>query len=106
MTATIWPLLPGCTALLVARLRPTKVVLTVRMAGVLLWGTIEVTGTIDQFRYHQTVVEAHNWLLHHGVAATPCLITFSICCQRYRCRPQTGSITMIYQALLSARRVS
>ena len=53
-----------------ARLRPTKVVLTVGMAGVLLWGTVAVTGTIDQFRYHQTVVEAHDWLLHHGVAAT------------------------------------
>jgi hypothetical protein len=63
------PLLPGLTALLVARLRPTKGVLTVGMAGVLLWGTMAVTGTIDQFRYHQTVMEARDWLLRHGVAA-------------------------------------
>ena len=63
------PLLPGCTALLVARLRATKVVITVGMAGVLLWGTIAVTGTIDQFRYQRTVVEARDWLLRHGVGA-------------------------------------
>jgi hypothetical protein len=63
------PLLPGFTALLVARLQPTKAVIMVGMAGVLLWGTIAVTGTIDQFRYHQAVVEARDWLLRHGVAA-------------------------------------
>jgi 4-amino-4-deoxy-L-arabinose transferase-like glycosyltransferase len=63
------PLLPGLTALLVARLRPTKVAITVGMAGVLLWGAIAVTGTIDQWRYHRTVVEARDWLLRHGVGA-------------------------------------
>jgi Dolichyl-phosphate-mannose-protein mannosyltransferase len=63
------PLLPGFMALLLAHLRPTKVTITVGMAGVLLWGTIAVTGTIDQFRYHRTVVEARDWLLRHGVAA-------------------------------------
>ena len=63
------PLLPGLTALLVARLRPTKMVIIVGMAGVLLWGTIAVTGTIDQFRYQRTVVEARDWLLRHGVGA-------------------------------------
>jgi hypothetical protein len=63
------PILPGLTALLVARLRPTKVVIIVGTAAVLLWGAIAVTGTIDQFRYHRTVVEARNWLLRHGVAA-------------------------------------
>jgi Dolichyl-phosphate-mannose-protein mannosyltransferase len=62
------PLLPGLMALLLAHLRPTKVTITVGMAGVLLWGTIAVTGTIDQFRYHRTVVEARDWLLRHGVA--------------------------------------
>ena len=62
------PLLPGLTALLVACLRPTKVVIIVGMAGVLLWGTIAVTGTIDQFRYQQTVLEAHDWLRQQGVA--------------------------------------
>jgi len=61
------PLLPGLTALLVARLRPTKVVITVGMAGVLLWGAIAVTGTVDQWRYHRTVLEARDWLLRHGV---------------------------------------
>jgi 4-amino-4-deoxy-L-arabinose transferase-like glycosyltransferase len=63
------PLLPGLTALLLARFRPTKVAITVGMAGVLLWGAIAVTGTIDQWRYHRTVVEARNWLLRHGVGA-------------------------------------
>jgi 4-amino-4-deoxy-L-arabinose transferase-like glycosyltransferase len=63
------PLLPGLTALLVARLRPTTMVSIVGTAGVLLWGTIAVTGTIDQFRYHRTVVKARDWLLRHGVAA-------------------------------------
>src|SRR5688572_22243008 len=41
------PLLPALTALLLARLRVTKVVVTVGTAGLLLWGTIAVTGTID-----------------------------------------------------------
>jgi hypothetical protein len=39
------------------------------MAGVLLWGAIAVTGTIDQWRYQRTVVEARDWLLRQGVAA-------------------------------------
>jgi len=63
------PLLPGFTTLLLAHLRPTKVMITVGMAGVLLWGTIAVTGTIDYFRYNLTVVEARDWLLRQGVAA-------------------------------------
>jgi hypothetical protein len=63
------PLLPGLIALLLARLRPTKVAMMAGMAGVLLWGAIAVTGTIDQWRYHQTVVEARDWLLQHGVGA-------------------------------------
>jgi hypothetical protein len=63
------PLLPGLMALLLARLRPTKVAITVGTAGVLLWGAIAVTGTIDQWRYHRTVVEARDWLLRHGVGA-------------------------------------
>jgi hypothetical protein len=50
-------------------LRPTKVALIVGTAGVLLWGAIAVTGTIDQFRYHRTVVEARAWLLRQGVSA-------------------------------------
>ena len=63
------PLLPAWTALLVARLRSTKMVINVATAGVLLWGTIAVTGTIDQFRYLGTVIEARDWLLRQGVAA-------------------------------------
>jgi Dolichyl-phosphate-mannose-protein mannosyltransferase len=63
------PLLPGLTALLVARLRPTRGVITVGMAGVLLWGAVAVTGTIDQWRYLRTVAEARDWLLRHGVGA-------------------------------------
>jgi hypothetical protein len=59
----------GTLLLLLAHLRPTKVTITVGMAGVLLWGTSAVTGTIDQFSYHRTVVEARDWLLRHGVAA-------------------------------------
>jgi hypothetical protein len=41
------PLLPGLIALLLARLRFTKVAMTVGVAGVLLWGAVAVTGTID-----------------------------------------------------------
>jgi len=63
------PLLPMSTALLLSRLRPTKGVLIVGMAGLLLWGAVAVTGTIDQFRYTRTVVEARDWLLQQGVAA-------------------------------------
>jgi hypothetical protein len=62
------PLLPVFMALLLAHLRPTKVMITVGMAGVLLWGAIAVTGTIDHFRYNLTVVEARDWLLRQGVA--------------------------------------
>ena len=40
----------------------------VGIAGVLLWGMIAVTGTIDLFRYHMTVAEARAWLLRQGVA--------------------------------------
>ena len=63
------PLLPGFTTLLLAHLRPTKVMITVGMAGVLLWGTIAVTGTINYFRYNLTVVEARDWLLRQEVSA-------------------------------------
>ena len=63
------PLLPGCMALLLWGLRPTKIAIMVGTAGVLFWGVIAVTGTIDQWRYHRTVVEARNWLLRHGILA-------------------------------------
>jgi hypothetical protein len=62
-------LLPMFTALVLLYLRPTKVVNMVGMVGVLLWGAVAVTGTIDQFRYTLTVVETRDWLLHRGVAA-------------------------------------
>jgi hypothetical protein len=63
------PLLPGLIALLLALLRPTKVAIMAGMACVLCWGAIAVTGTVDQWRYHRTVVEARDWLLRHGVGA-------------------------------------
>jgi hypothetical protein len=63
------PLLPGLIALLLARLRFTKVAMTVGAAGVLLWGAVAVTGTIDHWRDHRTVMEARDWLLRQGVAA-------------------------------------
>jgi hypothetical protein len=63
------PLLPTCTALLLSCLRPTRGVILVGMTGVLLWGAVAVTGTIDQFRFHLTVVQARDWLLQRGVAA-------------------------------------
>jgi hypothetical protein len=62
------PLLPGAIALLVGALRPTKVVTVVGFTGVLLWGTIAVSGTIDQFHRQVAVSEAHAWLLRQGVA--------------------------------------
>jgi hypothetical protein len=54
------------TALVLLYLRPTKVVIMVGMVGVLLWGVVAVTGTIDQFRYTLSVVETRDWLLHRG----------------------------------------
>ena len=57
------------TALVLSHLRPTKVGIMVGMIGVLLWGAVAVTGTIDQFRYTRMVVEARDWLLQRGVAA-------------------------------------
>ena len=48
---------------------PRRACIIVGMAGVLLWGAVAVTGTIDQFRYTLTVVETRDWLLHRGVAA-------------------------------------
>jgi hypothetical protein len=62
------PLLPGVIALLVGMCRPTMAVKAVGIAGVLLWGTIAVTGTIDQFRCNMTVGEARAWLFRQGVA--------------------------------------
>jgi hypothetical protein len=62
-------LLPGVTALLVGTLRPTRAVKIVGLAGVLLWGAIAVSGTIDQFRCSQAIAEARGWLLRQGVAA-------------------------------------
>jgi Dolichyl-phosphate-mannose-protein mannosyltransferase len=62
------PLLPGVTALIMWRLRPTRVVKTVGLAGILLWATIAISGTIDQFRCSLTVAEARAWLLSQGVA--------------------------------------
>jgi hypothetical protein len=38
------------------------------VVGVLLWGAVAVSGTIDQFRRHLTVAEARTWLLQRGVA--------------------------------------
>jgi hypothetical protein len=54
------------TALVLLHLRPTKVGIMVGMIGVLLWGAVAVTGTIDQFRYTLAVVETREWLLHRG----------------------------------------
>jgi 4-amino-4-deoxy-L-arabinose transferase-like glycosyltransferase len=62
------PLLPGVIALLVGTLRPTRAVIVVGLAGVLLSGTIAVSGTIDQFRRQVAVAEARAWLLRQGVA--------------------------------------
>jgi hypothetical protein len=62
------PLLPGVIALLLCTLRPTKAVKIIGVVGVLLWGAVAVSGTIDQFRRHLTVAEARTWLLQRGVA--------------------------------------
>jgi hypothetical protein len=63
------PLLPGVVALLLGTLRPTRAVTGLGIAGVLLWGTIAVSGAIDQFRCSQSIAEARAWLLRQGVAA-------------------------------------
>jgi hypothetical protein len=62
------PLLPGVIALLVGTLRPTRAVTFIGFTGVLLWGTIAVSGTIDQFQHQATVAQARAWLLQQGVA--------------------------------------
>jgi dolichyl-phosphate-mannose--protein O-mannosyl transferase len=49
--------------------QPGKGVIMVCVVGVLLWGTVAVTGTVDQWRYHQTVNETRDWLLRQGVSA-------------------------------------
>jgi hypothetical protein len=62
------PLLPGVMALLIGLLRPTRAVKVLGIAGVLLWGIIAISGTIDLFRCNMTVAEARAWLLRQGVA--------------------------------------
>jgi hypothetical protein len=62
------PLLPGLTALLVARLRLTRPRAMLSLAGVLLSGSIALSGTIDEFRYLGAVSDARAWLLQQGVA--------------------------------------
>ncbi len=62
------PLLPGVMALLIGLLRPTRAVKILGIAGVLLWGIIAISGTIDLFRCNMTVAEARTWLLRQGVA--------------------------------------
>jgi len=62
------PLLPGLTALLVARLRLTRPIAMLSLAGVLLSGFIALSGTIDEFRYLRAVTDARAWLLQQGVA--------------------------------------
>ena len=61
-------LLPGLTALLVARLRPTRAVMMGSLAGILLSGLMALSGTIDEFRYLGAVADARTWLLQQGVA--------------------------------------
>ena len=62
------PLLPGVVALLVGALRPTRAVIAAGLIGVLLWGTIAVSGTMDQFHLLETIAEAHARLLRQGIA--------------------------------------
>jgi hypothetical protein len=62
------PLLPGVVALLVGALRPTRAVTIVGLIGVLVWGTVAVSGTMDQFHLQETVAQAHAGLLRQGVA--------------------------------------
>jgi hypothetical protein len=62
------PLLPGLTALLAARLRLTRPIVLLTLAGMLLSGFIALTGTIDEFRYLRAVADARAWLLQQGVA--------------------------------------
>jgi hypothetical protein len=62
------PLLPGLTALLVARLRLTRPIVMLNLASLLLSGLIALSGTIDEFRYLRAVADARAWLLQQGVA--------------------------------------
>jgi hypothetical protein len=62
------PLLPGVIALLVGALRQTRTLPIIGLTGMLLWGTIAVSGTIDQFHRQATVADTHAWLLRQGVA--------------------------------------
>jgi hypothetical protein len=62
------PLLPGVIALFVGRLHLSKRVTALILAGVLWWGTIAITGTIDMFRVSVAVAQTRAWLLRQGVA--------------------------------------
>ncbi len=62
------PLLPALVALLVGRMRPTRSMHAISLAGVLLFGAIAISGTMDNFRFNTAVSQAREWLLRQGVA--------------------------------------
>ena len=61
-------LLPGLIVLLISGLKQTKITKVVIVTGVLVSGTISVSGTIDNFRFNRAVSNAHEWLLSEKVA--------------------------------------
>jgi len=50
-------------------MRPNRIVKGVIIAGVLMFGVIAISGTIDNFRFNRTVAHAREWLLTQGVAS-------------------------------------
>ncbi len=61
-------LLPGFAALLIGTMQRTRIVTTTIALGVLIFGSISVTGTIDNFQYNRAVLEAREWVLSQGAA--------------------------------------
>ena len=61
------PLLPVLTALLVVGTKWTRVMRDLVVAGVVIFGAVSVSGTIDAFRFNRAVAEAREWLVNRGV---------------------------------------
>ena len=61
------PLLPALTALLLVGTKWTRVTRGLVVAGVLIFGAVSVSGTIDEFRFNRAVAQAREWLLERGV---------------------------------------
>ena len=63
-------LLPGLITLLISGVKQTRIVKTVLVCGLLMFGAVSVSGTIDNLRFNVAVSNAREWLLSQGVPAS------------------------------------